>query len=188
MASSDVGSLGSQKRFNGENLDPREYRRWRLWVEAKMASTKDLGPKQRGPYVFCLLDGVAPEAVEHVTLEQLTETNCDSHIWTALDARFPDKLTHDWLAECLKEVFELSATDGESLASWTSRVQEAFSKCKRKVSVDFPSEARGWICLNASGLSPDQRAIVTAKTQGDLRFNVVVASMRSCFPEFSASR
>ena len=187
MASAE-GSQGYQRRFSGDSLDPKEYRRWKLWVEAKMASTKDMGTKQRGPYVFCLLDGVALEAVEHLTLEALTESNGDNHIWTALDARFPDKLTHDWLAECLKEVFELSATDGESLASWTSRVQEAFSKCKRKVAVDFPPEARGWVVLNASGLSPDQRAIVTAKTQGDLRFDVVVASMRSCFPEFKASR
>ena len=70
----------------------------------------------------------------------------------------------------------------------TSRVQEAFSKCSRKVSVDFPSEARGWICLTSFGLSADQRAIVTAKTNGELKFEVVAAAMRSCFPEFRASR
>ena len=97
-----------------------------------------------------------------------------------------DKLKHDLLAECLREVFQLAAAEGESMATWTSRVQEAFGKCCRKVSVDFPPEARGWICLNAAGLSEDQRAIVTAKTQGDLKFETVVAAMRSCFPDYKA--
>ena len=50
----------------------------------------------------------------------------------------------------------------------------------------FPTEARGWVCLNASGLSPDQRAIVTAKAGGDLKFETITASMRSCFPDFVA--
>ena len=67
-------------------------------------------------------------------------------------------------------------------------MQETFAKCRRKVSVDFPSEARGWICLTSSDLSPDQRAIVTAKTQGELKFEVVAPAMRSCFPEFKANR
>jgi hypothetical protein len=66
------------------------------------------------------------------------------------------------------------------------RVQEVFTKCKRKVNVDFPTEARGWICLHSSGLSEDQRAIVTAKTQGDLKLETVMAAMRSCFPDFKA--
>ena len=135
-----------------------------------------------------MLDGLALEAVEHLALEKLKEENGDKHMWAALEERFPDRLSHDWLAECLKEVFELAARDGESIAAWTSRVQETFAKCRRKVSVDFPSEARGWICLTSSGLSPDQRAIVTAKTQGELKFEVVAPAMRSCFPEFKASR
>ena len=52
---------------------------------------------------------------------------------------------------------------------WTSKVTETFAKCRRKVKVQFPLEAQGWICLHQSGLSEDQRAIVTAKTQGDLK-------------------
>lgn len=53
--------------------------------------------------------------------------------------------------------------------------------------LDFPSEARGRICLNASGLSEDQRAIVTAKTQGDFKIETAVAAVRSCFPDFTAT-
>ena len=111
-------------------------------------------------------------------------TNISGRRWTR---GFPDKLKHDWLAECLKEVFTLSQSEGETIVAWTSKVQEAFAKCRRKVEVDFPSEARGWICLNASGLSEDQRAIVTAKTQGDFKIETVVAAMRSCFPDFKAT-
>eukprot|EP00435_Cladocopium_sp_Y103_P031818 s2602_g8.t1 len=136
---------------------------------------------------FTLLDGLALETVEHLTLEQLTSDTGDETIWSLLEERFPDKLKHDHLAECLREVFSLQAKDGETVAEWTSRVQETFSKCRRKVSVEFPPEARGWITLNNAGLSPDQRAIVVAKTGGDLKFETVVTSMRSCFPDYVAS-
>eukprot|EP00435_Cladocopium_sp_Y103_P051731 s413_g16.t1 len=133
-----------------------------------------------GPWVFTLLDGLALETVEHLTLEQLTAEDGDEVLWKLLEERFPDKLKHDHLAECLKEVFGLYVKDNETMAEWTSRVQETFSKCCRKVSVDFPPEARG--------LSPDQRAIVMAKTGGDLKFETVVSSMRSCFPDYVASK
>ena len=178
------GQSGQYKRFSGASLDGKELRKWRLWCEAKMASQKDMELKQRGPWVFTLLDGLALEAVEHLTIEQLTKEDGDKEIWKILEERFPDKLQHDLLAECLKEVFSLAARDGESMAEWASRVQESFSKCRRKVSVDFPSEARGWVVLNCSGLSADQRAIVTAKSGGILKFETVVASLRSCFPDY----
>lgn len=69
---------------------------------------------------------------------------------------------------------------------WTSRVQESFSKCRRKVAIEFPSEARGWIVLRNSGLTADQTAIVVAKNSGELKFDSVVTSMRSCFPDYVA--
>eukprot|EP00435_Cladocopium_sp_Y103_P056355 s943_g19.t1 len=181
---SDAGGGGQYKRFSGESLDGKELKKWKLWAQAKMAATKDLTEKQRGPWVFTLLDGLALETVEHLTLEQLTEKDGDAHIWTALEERFPDKLKHDHLAECLHEVFQLAAREGENMASWCSRVQETFAKCRRKVNVEFPSEARGWIALNQSGLSHDQRAVVTARSAGELKFDVVTASLRSCYPDF----
>ena len=66
-------------------------------------------------------------------------------MWSALEERFPDKVKHDHPAECLHEVLQLAAKEGENMASWCSRVQEMFAKCCRKVNVEFPSEARGWI-------------------------------------------
>ena len=79
MASESQG--GNHRRFSGESLDPREFRRWRLWAEARMASTKDMAPTHRGPFVLCLLDGLVLEAVEHLTLEKLKEENGDKYIW-----------------------------------------------------------------------------------------------------------
>jgi len=117
---SDSRENAQWKRFNGENLDGKEYRKWRLWVEAKMAAAKDLTPKQRGPFVFCLLDGLALETVEHVTLEMMMEENGDKHIWSVLDERFPDKQKHDWMAECLREVFQITSSEGETMTAFTS--------------------------------------------------------------------
>ena len=88
MAASSDGSSMGQRRFSGESLDPKEYRRWRLWALAKMASTKDMTPTHRGPYVFCLLDGLALETVEHLTLDLLREENGDKHIGSALMTDF----------------------------------------------------------------------------------------------------
>lgn len=100
-----------------------------------------------------------------------------------LHERFPDKQKHDWMAECLKEVFQIRRGGGDNL---DITIQEVFSKCKRKVNIAFLTEVKGWICLHASGLSEGQRAIVTAKTQGDLRLETVMAAMRSYFPDFKA--
>lgn len=181
------GGNGQFKRFSGENLDGKELKKWKLWAQAKMASTRDLSKAQKGPWVFTLLDGLALETVEHLTLAQLMEDDGDSHIWQALEERFPDKLKHDHLAECLSEVFNLTAKEGENMAGWCSRVQESFAKCRRKVNVDFPSEARGWVALHQSGLSHDQRAVVTARAGGELKFDVIASSLRSCFPEFQVA-
>ena len=137
MASNDKDS-GNNKRFAGDALDPLEYRRWRLWVEARMASQKDMQPQQRGPFVFCLLDGTALETVEHLTLDQLKEENGDKHLWKALDERFPDKLKHDWLAECLKEVFTLSQNGGETIVAWTSKSKKPSPSVGGKLKWTFP--------------------------------------------------
>ena len=148
MASdSKDGNGGQYKRFSGNDLDSKAYKQWKLWAKAKMLSMKDMLKTQRGPFVYCLLDGLALETVEHVKLEQLAEENGDEVLWAALDARFPDKLQHDHMAECLKEVFQLGPRDGESIAEWTAKVTETFARCRRKVNVDFPTEAQGWVCL-----------------------------------------
>ena len=119
MTESKDGNMGQFKRFSGESLDGRDLRKWKLWAQAKMAATKDLDRKQRGPWLFRLLDGLALETCEHLTLTQLMEEGGDDHIWKLLEERFPDRLQHDLLAECLKEVFNLAAKDGETMPAWT---------------------------------------------------------------------
>ena len=53
-----------------------------------MASAKDMAATHRGPFVLCLLDGLALEAVEHLTLDKLKEENGDKYIWQAWKSVF----------------------------------------------------------------------------------------------------
>lgn len=41
---------------------------------------------------------------------------------------------------------------------------------------------------SSSGLSEGERAVVLARAQGDLKFDSVTTSMRSCYPELTISR
>ena len=52
-----------------------------------MASQKDMSETQRGPFVFCLLDGTALKTVEHLSLDKLKEAYGDKYIWDALEER-----------------------------------------------------------------------------------------------------
>ncbi|CAE7244986.1 GIP, partial [Symbiodinium sp. CCMP2456] len=152
-----------------------------------MVTMKDLSEKQKGPWIYTLLDGRALEAVEHLTLTDLVKEDGASTLWTLLTARFPEKESEDQMGEALGEVFALCAKDGETMQQWSSRVHEVFQKCVRKAKVQFPSPAQGWITLNCAGLSEEQKAIVKAKTQGKLEIEVVTAALRSCFPQYKAS-
>ncbi|CAE7379807.1 RE1, partial [Symbiodinium pilosum] len=178
----------SLKRFSGEDDDAgKMLKRWKAWALAKMLTVKDLQKTQRGPWLFTLLDGKALEACEHLELEALAKEDGDQQVWTLLEQRFPEKEAHDQMGEALGEVFGLAAKDSESMKDWTSRVQETFSRCRRKANVDFPTQARGWIMLHCAGLTEEQKAIVKAKTQGSLDMDTVSAGIRSCFPTFRAS-
>ena len=176
------------KRFDGESDDAgKQLKKWKAWAQAKMASMKDFGAKQQGPWVYTLLDGKALEAVEHLTLEDLMKESGAQAIWQLLAERFPEKETADQMGEALGEVFGLSAKEGESMQLWTSRVQECFLRCQRKAGVEFPAAAQGWIALHCSGLSEEQRAIVKAKSQGKLELAAISSALRSCFPQYRAS-
>ena len=176
------------KRFSGEEEDAgKALKKWQAWALAKMLTVKDLQKVQRGPWLFTLLDGKALEACEHLKLEDIAKEDGDTAIWKLLKARFPEKELHDQLREVLGEVFGLAAKDGESMKEWTARVLETFERCRRKASVDFPTEARGWIMLHCAGFTEEQKATVKAKTQGSLDMETVSAGIRSCFPTYKAS-
>ena len=184
MSSDDKGV----KRFNGEDDDPgKQLKKWTAWAKAKMFTMKDLSAKQRGPWLFTLLEGKALEAVEHLEFEDLSKEEGEQALWNALKKRFPEKEPHDQMGEALGEVFGLCAHDGETSQQWTARVQEVFLKCTRKASVSFPAEAQGWIALHCAGFNEEQKAIIKAKAQGKLDIEQISAAMRSCFPAYKAS-
>ena len=176
------------RRFNGEEDDPgKQLKRWKAWAQAKMITMKDLSPKQQGPWLLTLLEGKAWDAVEHLELNDLHQERGAEMLWRLLSERFPEKEPHDQMGEALGEVFALAASDSETMQFWTSRVQEVFQKCFRKAQVKFPSEAQGWIMLHCAGLNEEQKAIVKAKTQGNLESEKIAAALRSCFPAYRAS-
>ena len=176
------------KRSSGDGDDPgKALRKWRTWAQAKMATVKDLTAKQKGPWLFTLLDNLALEACEHLSLEEMMQEDGEKKILELLQARFPEKEPHDQMGEALGEVFGLAAKEGESMKEWTARVGDTFERCKRKAAVDFPKEARGWIALHCASLTEEQKAIVKAKTQGALDLETISAGIRSCFPQLKAS-
>ena len=92
MSAADERGL---KRFNGEDDDAgKQLRRWRAWAQAKMMTMKDLQEKQKGPWIYTLLDGKAWDAVEHVTLEDLAKEDGHIQLWKLLELRFPEREPH----------------------------------------------------------------------------------------------
>ena len=175
--------------FNGDdNVDWREYKRWKQWVTNKMAVMDKLPKEARGSFVWTLLQGKALEVVEHLPENEYQKEGGDKVLFKLLDARWPERERTDEIGENLTEVFSLRAKDGEHLRTWCARARECFDRCQRKTGVQFPEESKGWLLLNYSGLTEEQRAVVLARTNGDLKMETQSQAMRSCFPELVVSR
>ena len=176
---------GGVRVFSGEDEDGKESRRWKVWVTNKLLTLAEKIPKDaRGAYVYTMLTGKALEAIEHL---EPTEYRCpdgEVKIFQLLDVRFPTKDSADELSENMTKIFELKANEGESLKMWISRAGEAFELLKRKTNVSFPEEARGWMILNRSGLTAEQRAVVLARSLGRLTREEIGKAMRSCYPDY----
>ena len=172
----------------GDEVDFREYRRWRQWAINKMNVMDKLPSKARGSFVWTLLQGKALEIVEHLKEEEYQCERGDEVIFKLLDQRWPQKDRSDEMGEHISEIFGLKAKEGESVRQWCGRARECFDRCNRKTGVNFPDEARGWILLQCSGMSEEQRAVVLARTMGELKFEAMALSMRSCFPEFTVPK
>ena len=173
---------------NGGEVDYREYRRWKQWCINKMLVMDKLPKESRGSFVWTLLQGRALEIVEHLKEEEYQKEGGDKVIFNLLDQRWPEKERTDELGEHVTEVFLLKSKEGETLRVWCARARECFDRCQRKTGVSFPEEAKGWLLLNQSGMSDDQRAVVLARTVGDLKFDVLAQAMRSCFPDFTVPK
>ena len=68
--------------------------------------------------MFTFLDGLVLETVEHLTPEKLMEEDGDSHICSALEERFPDKLKHDNVA-----VFKNPLQSASARSTWISHLK-----------------------------------------------------------------
>ena len=171
--------------FSGDDtVDWREYKRWKQWCINKMAVMDKLPKTARGSFVWTLLQGRALEVVEHLKEEEYQKEDGDKVIFGLLDTRWPERDRTDEIGEHITEVFHLRAKEGELLRTWCARARECFDRCQRKTGVSFPEEAKGWILLHCGGMSEEQRAVVLARTDGVLKFDVLSTAMRSCFPEF----
>ena len=149
-----------------------------------MAVMDKLPKEARGSFVWTLLQGRALEVVEHLRDEEYQKDGGDKVIFALLDQRWPERDRTDEIGEHITEIFLLKAKEGELLRTWCARSRECFDRCQQKTGVTFPEEAKGWILLHCSGTSEEQRAVVLARTVGDLKFDVLSQAMRSCFPEF----
>eukprot|EP00435_Cladocopium_sp_Y103_P063149 s214_g24.t1 len=183
MAGTGSDQSGSVRYFNGDAEDSKEYKRWKTWVLNKLRTLDKLPKDAHGSFIYTLLSGKALEAIEHLEPEAYQKEGGEAAIWALLDSRFPQQEKVDELGEILGEVFSLRIREGESMKLWAARCQEVFEKCKRKTSVSFPDQARGWITLHRAGLSEEQKAVVIARAGGDLNRESVSAALRSCYPD-----
>lgn len=185
MAGAESSGETVSKTFTGESEDALEYKRWKTWVLNKLLTLDSKVPeKARGAYVYTLLGGRALDCIEHLEPSEYQVPGGEKVILDILDQRFPQKDKSDEMSETLTSVFGLRAAEGETLKVWISRAGELFERCQRKCKVNFPDEARGWLILNRSGLSDEQRAVILARSGGSLKREEVGRAMRSCYPEF----
>ncbi|CAE7795640.1 Copia protein [Symbiodinium microadriaticum] len=174
----------SLRYFSGEDADHREYKRWKMWVQNKMLTNEKLAKEARGPFVWTLLQGRALEVVEHLSPSEYQKDGGDKVLFDLLDQRWPQKDRVDEMGEHVAEVFMLKSKEGENVRSWCARAREVFDRCHRKTGIQFPDEARGWVVLNCSGMTEEQRAVVLARGNGSLKLDDMAQAMRSCYPEF----
>ena len=142
-----------------------------------------LAKDAKGSFIMTLLHGRALECVEHLQPEECQKEGGDCVILDILDLRWPQKNRTDEIGEQVSLVFMLKATEGETIRTWCARARETFHSCHRKAGISFSEEAIGWLRLNCSGMTEEQRAVVLARANGNLKVGESQA-MRSCFPEY----
>ena len=169
--------------FSGEDADWREYKRWKQWASNRMLTMDKLAKTARGPFIWTLLQGKALEVVEHLKPEDYQVEGGEDVLFKLLDSRWPEIDKPAEMGEVLTKVFGLKASPGENLREWSARAADCFDSCNRKSGIKFPEEAKGYILLNCSGLSAEQRGVILARAQGSLKFETISQSMRSCFPD-----
>ena len=75
MNSSAVDA-GNNRIFTGDNEDPKEYKRLKVWIQNKLLTLGEKVPESaRGAYVFTCLAGKALECVEHIEPSEYRKTD-----------------------------------------------------------------------------------------------------------------
>lgn len=118
-----------------------------------MRTMDKLTAENQDSFVWTLLSGRALEVVEHLKPEEYQVKDGEKAIFKLLDKVWPEKEWSNELSENISLVFNLKAKEGESMRQGCARARETFDRCSRKSGVDFPLEARGYILLNASGMT-----------------------------------
>lgn len=156
---------------------------WRRWSEAKLLVEKAKGAKEEavGPLLLTLLDGDAAEAVEHITLTQLSLPGGETLLLNTLSERYPEKENADKIGEALQGVFGMAIDRTESTTAYTGRARTTFQRA-RKEGVDLPEVVKGFIVLRGSKLGPSGRAVVLAASQRKWEFEEVCIALRTTFP------
>ena len=95
----------------GDEVDFREYCRWRQWAINKMNVMDKLPTKARGSFGQNLLQGKAVEIVEHLKEEEYQREGGDLVIFKLLDQRWPQKDRSDEMGEHISEIFSLKSTE-----------------------------------------------------------------------------
>ena len=89
----------SLRYFSGDNGDPREYRRWKQWVQSKIMTMDKLPKAAHGAFIFTLLQGKAMEVVEHLKESEYQKEGGDKVPLDLLDKCWPQKDRADELGE-----------------------------------------------------------------------------------------
>ena len=82
------GGSGGFRYFSGEDEDPKEYRRWKLWLTNKLLTMEKLERKAYASFLITLLQGKALEAVEHLQPEEYQKEGGEMRLLEILDRRF----------------------------------------------------------------------------------------------------
>ena len=52
----------------------------------------------------------------------------------------------------------------------------------------FPEESQGWVLLHRSGFTEEQKAVILARSLGDLKREEIAKAIRSCYPEYTVKK
>ena len=91
MSTSGSTEQGGLRFFSGADEDPKEYLRWKTWVQNKLLTLDKLPASAKGAYIYTLLSGRALDCVEHLDPSDYQKEDGEKIMWDLLDTRFPKR-------------------------------------------------------------------------------------------------